>query len=363
MVARRPAYDLVWHGPSDQPDTVKDRALKRQMRWSGIGEYARTVATLALTAPVLAVAFPAALAGLRPDTRHPRDVLGVAVDPDAAPVADQVALVRELGVRRILVRAPVWRMDRLDDLRRFCDAFDADVLIAILQDRAAVCDPAEWGRRCQAIARAFRGRTRDFQIGQAPNRTKWGCAHLGDYYPLAEAAMRMREVGDLTLAGPAVIDFEPAVAVRGLVNLRRYRFDACASLLYVDRRGAPGNPQYGIFDLRRKLALQVAINRISPRLTPEGRRSLWITEFNWPLEGTGEFAPTSPKECVSEEAAARFLTEYVRMALSTGAVDRLYWWQLVAPGYGLVDSRNGLRRRPAFAAMAALIAALPGPRS
>jgi len=298
------------------------------------------------------------LAGFRPRLPAPRDLVGVAVDPSAAPAADQAALVRELGVRRLLLRAHVSQIERIADLRRFADAFpEAEFLITIVQNRAAVCDPVRWRDACTCIVAAFHDRTREFQIGIAPNRTKWGCGHLGDYFLLAEGAMALRERwSDLVLAGPAIIDFEPLVAVRSLINGRRFMFDACAALLYVDRRGPPTATQYGWFDLRRKLAFQVAVNGCSPRLSVAGRRRLWVTETNWPLQGQGEHAPTSPHECVSEADAATYLRDYYRIAWETGAVERVYWWQLVAPGYGLVDSRGGLRQRPAFAAMAEMLA-------
>jgi hypothetical protein len=42
-------------------------------------------------------------------------------------------------------------------------------------------------------------------------------------------------------------------------------------------------------------------------------------------------------------------------------VKRIYWWQLVAPGYGLIDSRGkNWRKRPAFFAMKAMVKLLEG---
>lgn len=357
MVVKRPVVDLPWHVPSDQPDRITDPVLKRTLRRSGWGEYLRTAALCAAAAPVVAARLPGVLTGFGPRLPAIRDLVGVAVDPRAAPVADQAALVRELGVRRLLLRAHVSQVDRIAELRRFADAFpDCEFLIVIVQDRAAVCDPARWRDACTRIVAAFQDRTREFQIGIAPNRTKWGCGHLGDYFLLAEGAMALRERwSDLILAGPSIIDFEPIVVMRAVLNLRRFRFDASTALLYVDRRGPPQATQYGWFDLRRKIAFQVAVNGCSPRLTVPGRRRLWLTETNWPLQGQGEHAPTSPRECVSEADAATYLRDYYRIAWETGAVERVYWWQLVARGYGLVDSTDGLRQRPAFTALRALI--------
>jgi hypothetical protein len=42
-------------------------------------------------------------------------------------------------------------------------------------------------------------------------------------------------------------------------------------------------------------------------------------------------------------------------------VKRIYWWQLVAPGYGLIDSRGKKwRKRPAFFAVKAMVKLLEG---
>jgi len=61
-------------------------------------------------------------------------------------------------------------------------------------------------------------------------------------------------------------------------------------------------------------------------------------------------------EQVSEDEAATYLKEYCQIAYRTGMVERVYWWQLLHPGFGLIDSRDGvLRRRPTFHAFRRLI--------
>jgi hypothetical protein len=58
---------------------------------------------------------------------------------------------------------------------------------------------------------------------------------------------------------------------------------------------------------------------------------------------------------VSEEEQADYLVRYYLLCLCSGWVDRIYWWQLLAPGYGLVDSRpSSWRRRPSFYALKTL---------
>ena len=76
---------------------------------------------------------------------------------------------------------------------------------------------------------------------------------------------------------------------------------------------------------------------------------LWITEVNWPLKNTGRFAPALGDSRVGEREQLFFLVRYYLIALATGSVAAVFWHQLIAPGYGLVDNRDGIvRKRPAF---------------
>ena len=162
--------------------------------------------------------------------------------------------------------------------------------------------------------------------------------------PLAAIATReIRGHPRLRLAGSAVIDFEPLATLRSLVHRHPVRLDVVSALLYVDRRGPPEARQYGFFDTWRKLRTIAAALRLSSRAP----RRLWLTEVNWPLAGHGPHAPTSGTEAVDEAAAAAYLERYLHRVAATGLAERVYVWQLVAQGYGLVDPRDG-RRRPAY---------------
>ncbi len=88
-------------------------------------------------------------------------------------------------------------------------------------------------------------------------------------------------------------------------------------------------------------------------------RDLWITEVNWPLEGTGKYSPAAGKPNVSEEEQADYMVRYYILCLASGFVERIYWWQLVAPGYGLVDSREKpWRKRPGYYAFQTMVGLL-----
>ena len=103
--------------------------------------------------------------------------------------------------------------------------------------------------------------------------------------------------------------------------------------LYVDRRGSPYNKQMLFFDLQKKIDFLYEIVSASKKCS----NSIYITEFNWPLANTAPYAPTSEKECVAQDKAAQFIKEYFTIAKQTNKIEKVFFHQLVAPGYGLID--------------------------
>ncbi len=87
----------------------------------------------------------------------------------------------------------------------------------------------------------------------------------------------------------------------------------------------------------------------------------WITEVNWPL-AEGPHSPAGKTVAVSEEAQADYLVRYYLLTLASGAVERVYWWRMVARGYGLIapEPDGSLRRRPSWYALKTLNAELHG---
>ncbi|MBR6022724.1 MAG: hypothetical protein IK066_09965, partial [Kiritimatiellae bacterium] len=240
--------------------------------------------------------------------------------------------------------------------------------LSLVQDRAAVREPGLWA----AMLREVLERTFDFagfyEVGHAPNRSKWGVWDYrearGLWAPLEEMSAKWPEARWL---GPSLIDFEPYAALPLLGMMPKgVEFAAPSAALYVDRRGGPEGKQRGR-DLVGKAAWLRAAARKSGVRWRDDR--LVVTEVNWPLAGTGAWSPVcSPYDTkgprkndpsVGEEAAAEYLERYVRMALGSGHVSRVYWWRLAAHGFGLVDvPPEGVawRARPAFAAMERVLA-------
>jgi hypothetical protein len=340
-----------WDPYSSQP--YKLPASEKPRTGSGnLSEYARVAATALAASPAVAWRYATLRPWLNP-LPSAVDFVGLSVTPDPRHDDAAVEMIADLGVRNLLFRVPAWESQDLDRYARFMERFaQADFVCNILQSRHSISDRDGWGRQLRSIRDALGHRVSVFWVGNAINRSKWGCRHTGDWLRLMDTAAAA--IPERRLAGSSVIDFEPLLQLRTLLNGHRHRFDICAALLYVNRRGSPLGRQYGFFDLARKIRLAAAILSLSNRCS----RRLWITETNWPLLDTKPWTPNSghPRSTVDEQTQADYLTQYFRIARESGFVERVYWWQLINPGYGLVDHRGGmLRKMPSYHAFRALL--------
>jgi hypothetical protein len=367
------SFPFEWNPLADQPHNVAPRSERFRHHLRHAGSYLEIAgANLRRLGPGLR-RYRRAIKGLyREPVAVPPGAFGCAVSPapapgsvpGRAPSADADARVLDLfgetGSSRALVRLGSWEQGNgaLAAREAFVRALRArgvDVVLALLQRRADVLDPGSWRAFLEEAFGRFARHVSAFEIGHAWNRTKWGVWDHREYLSLAESAFELAPRFGAKLAGPAVIDFEFHLYP---VTLPRLPFDAVTSLLYVDRMGAPENGQFG-WTAAKKLALLKAVVDTTAR--PGAGRSLWITEVNWPLAGTGAFSPAAGKPNVGEDEQADFLVRYYVPCLASGHAERVYWWQLVAPGYGLVDDRESpWRRRPAFRAFAELRRRLEG---
>ncbi len=356
---------VVWDPLSDQPHHHAGKAAKLRVRLTDAPRHAAALAAAARAAPRIRRRYRELARGLYREP-VPFGGLGVCLRPAPPGVSPEalLAAVEGLGVRHLLLRLHPWqeRHDAEEELARELAARGYDLAFSLPQNRDLVRDPARWRAAVEELGERFTPYGRAFQVGQAINRSKWGVWTLDEYLDLAAAAAEaLRRHPGIELLGPAVIDFEPhaTAAAVNLVSGRRragLRFDALASLLYVDRRGAPESRQGGL-DTAGKVTLLRAIADTARSCA--GRS--WITEVNWPLR-EGPHAPAGRSVAVDEETQADYLVRYYLLALGTGLVERVYWWQLVARGYGLAtpDEAGGLRLRPAYRALATLQRMLGG---
>lgn len=357
-----PSERVVWDHLSDQPHLHASPLQKLAVRVRDVRTHGAEVAAVARALPRAwaryralsralyrqPVAFGGAGVVLRPWREDPDGLLG---------------LVEALGARPVLLRLHPWEPEARgaeEALARELAERGHEVSFAVPQNRDLVRDRGLWREALDEIAERFTPYGRSFQVGQAVNRSKWGVWTPEEYAGLlSDARERLtRARPDALILGPAVIDFEYH-ATLSYLNLDRpgLAFDAVSALLYVDRRGAPENRQAG-FDTVDKVTLLRAIaetarNVASPRC--------WITEVNWPLR-EGPHSPAGRSVSVDEETQADYLARYYLLTLGTGLVERVFWWQMLARGYGLAYPGTDGRpvRRPAFAALATLVRELEG---
>ena len=350
--------DSDWWDPySCQPYKLRD-SNKPRMSASNLWEYGKIATTALILSPVVATRY--ALLEKKPKVPV-EQMAGLSINADPEWQTAHVEMVEDIGVKNLLIRIPSWDTGNLDQYVKYMSQFpDCEFVVNILQNRDSVDNHSQWKTQIKTIFEEISPLSTTFKIGNAFNRSKWGCRHSGEAIKLLEIADKVRkaEFPDLFLLGSSIIDFEPLVTLRTLFNFSDYYYDGCASLMYINRRGSAFGKQYGFFDLEKKLKLTKAMLGLSNNTNDR----LWVTETNWPLLDTKPYTPNSghPRSTVDEQTQAEYLTQYFTIASMTGWVERTYWWQLINPGYGLVDHRSGkLRKMPSYFAFKALFDGLP----
>ena len=335
---------LDWDHYSDQPHVIKDRGLKKQIykqvRWDSF----KMLLTNAVMYPLCLInylLFPANKIAANTD-----EFFGMSINLDKNP-EQTLALVDDLNIKNLLIRMPLSDIENIEKYVEFAKQYQSkNLLINILQDRRHVEDRALLETSLTQVFTQFSSLTNRFQLGNAINRKKWAIFSMDEFLRFYKVGFDLRneKFPEIKLLGSSVIDFEYYFSIRTLFNSYKVHFDQFSSLLYVDRRGAPENTQMGL-DLTKKLHLMQAMLRISHKSSNE----IVITETNWPISNTAPYAPTSENDCVDLEAHANFLVRYYLLALASNVVKNVYWHQLIAPGYGLIDNRNDeLIKYPAY---------------
>lgn len=369
----------IWDRKSEQ--AVSTMRSRDRRKWQSSSRLWRSLAALvrgALRTRRAAAALAAGEFG-----RPVRDVTSrffVSVSADPERWDRERALLGELGPGGVHVRlylhesaaTTAFKLRAVSDLAGEGRA----VAVSLVQSRAAVLDPSAWRAFCERALETLPrgGAVRFVEYLHAPNRVKWGVwtyAELRALLAPLPALKAMRP--DLRFAAPPVIDFEWdwLAGAMPLVppSCRPGASDAPLALeLYLDRRGAPENAQGrcdGVGKLRRLRAIAAG---------PSGAPDAFVTEFNWPVVGTGEWSPVgspyvSPgvrtgDPSVGEDDAARFAVRWLLLGVCSGHASAMSFWSLAAHGFGLVDPGTepgaAWRRRPAFDALRQLFAFLRG---
>ena len=345
-----PTSSYLWSEFSDQPYKIRDVKFKRKLYVLSLYSSLKVFLT-SLLLPVFSIFF-----AFNKRSLMGREInsIGLCVNVDSpipvktSPSNEQlVAMVEELGVTDLLIRIPLGDFDNIESYFSLIDRFpDKNVLVNILQDRQHVNDFSLAKSRMREIFLRLHKNVNSFQIGNSINRRKWGFVSQDEYFKFFKVAQDLKkaEFNSINLLGGNIIDFELPYYIRSLFHCSSIFYNGVATQLYVDRRGAPENKQFG-FDTISKINFYSLIMRASRK----SHNNLYITEVNWPIENMESWAPAQGECMVSEPLQAAYLVRYYLMMIATGRVTKCYWHQLVAPGYGLVNNLGGeLLKRDAY---------------
>jgi hypothetical protein len=284
---------------------------------------------------------------------------GMSIDPYKNDIEDISKKLGELGVKSVLLRINYNRnLFTSDEYKKIKEAAyrlhseGYEILLVLAQNRDSFEAGADLDLYFKTIFSDFKDKASEYQIGEAINRPKWGVIRKGEYERFYAIAKKCRDDIDKNakLIAPSVIDFEWLYTTYFTNTIGDY--DILNSLLYVDSAHQPENEQDG-FDTMDKIALMRAVDT---------SKKFYITEFNWPISKTGDYKPTSEKEAVSEELHAIYNIRYLLATMGSKKVDKVYYWQLFAKGYGLVD-HIAMTDRPSFAAYKTIVGLYKGAKT
>jgi hypothetical protein len=347
----------VWDERSGQPVNVLTSRDRR--RHHAVGDHLRIAFSASREMAGIQREFRKLVAGSFKQPVPLAGRIGMTIDPQPATGPQELAHLAGLGRIPVLLRfchhQPPARWEYLAgvaaDLRRSGHA----VSVALVQDRRAVLQPESWIHFAGTVLDMVGPSVAWVEAGHAVNRVKWGIWTRREYRRLMEglSAVAQKHPG-VRWVGPAVNDFEYMPVIDNLKQ-SPLSYWGLSHHLYVDRRGPPEQAQHG-FAALQKFALARAIAHRAPNC---GDRVI-ISEVNWPLLGMGVHSPVGapyvapgPRyndPSVSEDLYADYMLRYLLIAMASGMVDQVFWWRLVARGYGLIDDTDphAWRLRPAY---------------
>ena len=248
--------------------------------------------------------------------------IGMSLELADLEVEPQIKFLEKLGKVPVLLR--FGHHEGREQWERGLEVLDrlhgggVEIMVALLQDRAAILNPESWREFLDFVLSRMEGKVTMVEVCHVVNRVKWGVHSLKENTGLLEPLVELRErFPGIRFSGPACIDFEYHYLMGALAATPKgFYYDALSHHLYVDRRGAPENKQ-GSMGTVEKAGLLKAIARWSGRC--EGK--VIVSEVNWPLEWTGEWSPVSatyqPKNArgakvhVTEEQYGYFMLRYL----------------------------------------------------
>ena len=261
---------FIWDSYSDQPQVIKDRAFKKATRRKELKDNLKLLFTSIFILPI-SIIFMKFFKGNVKSSNIDFIGLGVNLDKDDGKNTQQ-DLVQELGVKNLIIRLPLSDIKNIDLYFEFANSFNKNerknILINVIQDRLNIENQELFKKNIDLIFQKFENISNEFQIGTTINRLKWGFFSTEEFMNFYIVASKIKEdrYPNIKLLGPSVIDFEYYYNARSMFNLKKIKYDITSALLYVDRRGAPQNSQYGIFDLKNKIELCLSNFKLNYRI-------------------------------------------------------------------------------------------------
>ncbi|MCC5808591.1 MAG: hypothetical protein JJU00_19850 [Opitutales bacterium] len=270
--------------------------------------------------------------------------IGMSLDAEDPAVDAHVAYLTALPAVSVFIRICQHQGDsgigRATEVIRRLRSAGNEVSVGLVQCRESFLRPGAWAAFVERALESVGDYVRYVEVGHAVNRVKWGMWRLDEIRCLWKCVPRLRErYPGIQFLGPGVNDFEYHYFTP-LIRRMRVGVDGLSCHLYVDRRGAPEERQAG-FSLVEKCCLGQAMARHF------GTRGFYVTETNWPRTGADTYSPLTcgyrfpgqadSKLHVDVETYAAYMLRYYLISLTSGSVERVWWWRLAARGFGLAD--------------------------
>ncbi len=207
---------FIWDYNSDQPYQLKERSFKKAMRKKELFSLVATVLSSLLILP-LAILLQNFIPKRSITTE---DFFGMSINLDRESEITE-ELVDELALTTLLIRFPLWEMERLEEYVDLVKTYkDKKIVLNVMQDREHVEDLSLLKVDLERLFSAFEPYIDSFQVGSTINRAKWGFFSVREYLRFYKVAYRLKtdDFQSIKLLGPSVIDFEYHFNVHALFN-------------------------------------------------------------------------------------------------------------------------------------------------
>jgi lipopolysaccharide kinase (Kdo/WaaP) family protein len=313
--------------------------------------------------------------------------VGIATAADSAMDAYVIAQLKDLGIHQ--VRLDFTYGDADNHVARFLLALSAEsfsIMLHLVQplDAAKAMEShaaqEEWQRFVADVLHRFGEKVELVEIGSTINRRRWAGYTLNGFLKAWQIAHDEVRRCNIKLAGPNITDFEPPYNI-GLLSIMRSRGqlpDIHTDNLFSERCTEPERDDHKI--LGHRLAPLGGFRLVKKAFVlQEIGANYCIPELHspaafWTLPRIHRLLPDG------EQKQADYMTRYMILCAASGALRRASWGPLICHREGLIDDGTGqypaverithyasvtgsianFRPRPAFSAMKAFAATIPG---